>query len=237
MYDYFRGQNQGTEIVERDDGFIQANLGPRTYLSTYKDWSPSEKQATRFATGNVLDVGCGGARHALYLQGKGFNVLGVDISPLAVRVCKLRGLKNARVMSIEQLDSRLGKFDTILMMGNGFGLFHSPRGARRLLNRFLTMTNPKARIIAESLDPYMTKNPFHLQYHRLNKRRGRIPGQVRIRIRYEGYRTPWFDYLLVSKKEMRQIVSGTGWSVRRFISAKEASSSRGQAYVAIIQRE
>jgi len=131
LYDYFRKKSQGLEIVERDDGFIQANLGPRTYLSQYEDWSNHEKAAIRFASGRVLDIGCGGGRHSLYLQGKGLDVLGVDVSPLAIKVCKLRGLKNARVMSIDQVGRSLGKFDTISMLGNGFGLFGSPAKARR----------------------------------------------------------------------------------------------------------
>ncbi len=140
-------------------------------------------------------------------------------------------------MSIAQLGPRLGRFDTILMLGNGFGLFGSPVLARRLLRGFLKMTNPGAKIIAESLDPYKPKDPFHLQYHKLNEKRGRMPGQIRIRIRYKKYSTPWFDYLLVSKEEMERIVDDTGWTVRRFISTGgQRVSSRGLAYLAIIQR-
>ncbi len=237
LFDYFKNRSQGLEIVERDDGFIQANLGPRTYLSDYKDWRSDEKAAMRYVTGRVLDVGCGGGRHSLYLQTKGFRVLGVDVSPLAIRVCKLRGLKSARVMSISRLGPRLGRFDTILMLGNGFGLFGSPIRASALLRGFLKMTNPGAKIIAESIDPYKTRDPFHLQYHKLNERRRRMPGQIRIRIRYKKYSTPWFDYLLVSMKEMKQIVDGTGWTVRRFISTRsQGVSLRGLAYLAIIQR-
>ncbi len=93
LYDYFKKKSQGLEIVERDDGFIQANLGPRTYLSEYKNWRPDEKAAMRYATGKVLDIGSGGGRHSLYLQTKGFKVLAVDVSPLAIKACKLRGLK------------------------------------------------------------------------------------------------------------------------------------------------
>lgn len=237
LYDYLKGRNQGLEIVERDDGFIQANLGPRTYLSQYKDWSPHEKAAMRYATGRVLDIGCGGGRHSLYLQEKGLRVLGVDVSSLAIGVCRLRGLKNARVISITQLGPRLGKFDTILMLGNGFGLFGNPSRARTLLAKFLEITNPKAKIIAESLDPYKTRDSSHLRYHMLNKRRARMPGQVRIRIKYKKFSTPWFDYLLVSRKEMKQILSDTGWKIRQFILPKgRPISSRGQVYIAIIQR-
>lgn len=100
LYDYLKGRSPGLEVVERDDGFIQATLGPRLYLSHYKDWSAHEKAAIRHVKGNVLDIGCGGGRHSLHLQKRGFRVLGVDVSPLAIKVSKLRGLKNARVMSV-----------------------------------------------------------------------------------------------------------------------------------------
>ncbi|NQT82293.1 class I SAM-dependent methyltransferase, partial [bacterium] len=77
----------------------------------------------RLARGKVLDIGCGAGRNSLYLQQKGLDVLGIDLSPLAIMVCQLRGFKKARVMSITEVDSRLGTFDTIVMYGNNFGLF------------------------------------------------------------------------------------------------------------------
>jgi len=231
IYDYFRGKALGVEIVERDDGFINSGAGG-AYLSQYKDWPARERSAIRFARGRVLDIGCGGGRHSLFLQEKGLDVTGVDISPLAVRVCRIRGLKDARLMSIDGVGPSLGRFDTILMLGNNFGLFSNKIKARVLLRRFLKMMNPKGRIIAESLDIYKRPvDPAHRRYHIMNTRRGRMPGQVKIRIRYRSLSTPWFDYLLASKKEMKQILKGTGWRVERFFSSK------GPPYIAIIDRE
>jgi SAM-dependent methyltransferase len=232
IYDYFRGHPLGVEIVERDDGFVNSGAGG-AYLSQYKDWPAREKSAIRLAKGRVLDIGCGAGRHSLFLQEKGLEVTGIDISPLAIQVCKARGLKDARVMSIDQVGPSLGKFDTILMLGNNFGLFSNMSKARLLLRRFLKMTNLKGRIIAESLEIY--KRPVdraHRRYHLMNKRRGKMPGQVKIRIRYRSFATPWFDYLLASKKEMKQILTGTGWRVKRFFSSK-----KGPAYIAIIERD
>jgi len=77
----------------------------------------------RYAKGRILDIGCGGGRISLYFQRKGSDVLGIDVSPLAIKVCKLRGLRKARVMSITGVSPRLGKFDTILVIGNDFGLY------------------------------------------------------------------------------------------------------------------
>lgn len=123
LYDFFKGR-QVVEVVERDDGFIgPSRIYPKYYLSEYKDWSPREKRAARYVKGRILDIGCGGGRWSLYLQKKGHDVLGIDISPFAVKVCKLRGLRNVMVKSISEVDSRMGRFDTILMIGNNFGLF------------------------------------------------------------------------------------------------------------------
>src|SRR2546427_10718949 len=101
----------------------------------------------RYAQGKILDVGCGGGRISLYFQKRGFDVLGIDASPLAIKVCKLRGLQKARAMSITDVSSPLGMFDTILMIGNNFGLFGSPNRAKRFtqavrrLNEFKGVDN------------------------------------------------------------------------------------------------
>jgi len=227
--DYLKGKG-GFEIVERDDGYFDVSGGPRLYFTEYKEWAEHEKEAMKYVRGKVLDIGCGAGRHVLYLQNKGFDVLGIDISPLAIKVCKLRGLKKAKVLSITQISSKLGKFDTILMMGNNFGLFGNPKRARWLLKKFHKITKEKGRIIAETRDPYKTDNPDHISYHEWNRKRARLPGQVRIRIRYKKYVTPWFDYLFVSKEELKEILAGTGWKPVKFID------SRAGLYIAVIDK-
>jgi len=230
LSDYLRGRGRGYEIVERDDGYINISGGRDAYLAGFSRWPAHHRRAMRYARGRVLDVGCGAGRHALYLQRLGLDVLGIDASPLAVRVCRQRGLREARVMSLTQIGSALGTFNTVLMLGANFGLFANPRRARWLLRRLCAITEQDARIIAESVDPYQTDNPFHRAYHRRNRRRGRMAGQVRIRVRYERYATPWFDYVFVSRGEMRAILRGTGWAVRRFLPV------RGPFYIAVIAK-
>jgi SAM-dependent methyltransferase len=232
IYDCFHGQRT-YEIVERDDGFFGLSAGPLTYFKEYADWPEHQREAISLARGRVLDVGCGAGRVALYLQCRGLDVTGVDNSPLAIAVCKARGVKKARVISVTQLSRRLGVFDTIVMYGSNFGLFGGFRRARWLLRRFHGMTGLAGRIIVESRDPYGPgKLPrCHLEYHRFNCRRGRMGSQLRIRIRYRRYATPWFDYLLASKQEMARIVRGTGWRITRFFD------SQGSHYIAVLEKE
>jgi len=229
MWDYHHGRG-GYEIAERDDGFVGPSSGPENYFAKYADWPPQQKEGMRFVRGKVLDMGCGAGRVALHLQKKGFDVTGIDISPLAIKVCRLRGLRRAKVTSVTQLTRRLGVFDTLVMYGNNLGLLGSFRRARWLLRRFHGMTSDDARIVAESTDPYRTERRCHLAYHRRNRRRGRMGGQLRLRIRYETFATPWFDYLLASREEMQDLLAGTGWRVARFID------SSGPTYVAVIEK-
>lgn len=231
MYDYLKGIRDVSEIVERDDGFFGVSTGAQYYFAEYRDWHDREKKAMQYVRGRVLDVGCGAGRVSLYLQKKGFDVLGADVSPLAIRVCKMRGLKNAHVIPITKISPKFVKFDTIVMFGNNFGLFGNRKRAQWLLKRLYRMTTENARIIADSLDPYITHDPDHLRYHRFNKRRARMAGQLRIRVRYRKYVTPWFDYLLVSQQEMRNILDGTGWELNRVLT-----SLNSPAYITIIAK-
>ena len=220
---------ENVQIIERDDGYIDY-MDTKAYFTNYEEWAPYERDALNFVKGRVLDVGCGAGRHSLYLQEKGFNVLGIDVSPLAVEVCKLRGLKKVQVMSIEEVNFKPDSFDTIIMMGNNFGLFGSFKKAQRLLKRFHKMTSKTAFIIAATNDVYKTDNPDHLNYQKANREKGRMSGQVRIRVRYRKYANPWFDYLMVSKEEMKTILEGTRWQVKQFID------SEGPNYIAIIEK-
>lgn len=220
------------EIVEREDGYFDVGkIGPKAYFSKYKDWYGYQKKAMKFVRGRVLDIGCGAGRHSFYFQKKGFDVTGIDTSPLAIKICKLRGLKKARVMSVTEVGKfKPSSFDTIIMMGNNFGLFGNLKRAKSLLKKFHKITSTNALIIAETTDPYKTDNPFHLQYQKLNKRRGRMPGQLRIRIRFQKYIGNWFDYFIVSKKEMKEILKGTGWRVKKFIDSGDP------IYIAVIEK-
>jgi SAM-dependent methyltransferase len=137
-------------ITERNDGFIEAE-DPQIWFSKYEKWLDVERKAIECVKGrSVLDIGCGTGRHALYLQNekKGFDVLGIDTSPLAIKICKLHGLDKAKVQSIKQFTlnaiRRNYSFDTILMLGNKFGISESFKRARWLLHKFHEMTSDDA---------------------------------------------------------------------------------------------
>ena len=224
---------QSAEIIERSDRYIDTGSAPGTYFLEYRDWSPLERRAIKLAHGKILDIGCGAGRHALYLQFNGFDVTGIDNSPGAIKVCKLRGLKKALVRSITDVDQfKPDSFDTVLMLGNNFGLFGSAPRARRILRQLYRVTTPTARIIAATFNPYRTDDPHHLQYHRRNKSRGRMGGQIRMRVRFWHAIGEWFDYLFVAPEEMESIISATDWRIEKFVTAKEDAH-----YFAVIRKK
>lgn len=231
MWAFLKGGSP-VEVVERDDGFVSVAQTTAYYFADVRRWCTLERQAIGFARGRTaLDVGCGAGRVALHLQAKGFRVTAIDNSPLAVRTATARGVKDARLLPFENI-SQLSSdsLDTVVMFGNNFGLFGSHARARRLLRALHRITRREAVLLAQSLDPYQTDDPAHLAYQRRNRRRGRMSGQIRIRIRFNQWVGPWFDYLLVSASEMSAILNGTGWDVDRFLT------DDGPRYMAVIRR-
>jgi SAM-dependent methyltransferase len=222
------GNSRAKEIIERDDGFLEATA--TSYLDPFRRWPAHQRRALRFVRGRVLDVGAGAGRVALELQDRGHDVVAIDISPLAVEVCRRRGVRDARVLRFEDVDQSVGVIDTVVMFGNNFGLFGSPAKAGRMLRRLHRLTSEDARIVAESRGVYDTEDPDHLAYHERNRRRGRMAGQLRLRVRYRSAVTPWFDYLIVSPDEMRELVAGTGWQVARLIPGE------GGMFAAVIDK-
>lgn len=73
----------------------------------------------------ILDVGCGGGLDSIFLVQNGFNVIGVDISPAALKIAKRRAVK-AHV----KVDFRLGSVlqlpveDETIDFVTDRGLFH-----------------------------------------------------------------------------------------------------------------
>ena len=159
------------------------------------------------------------------LQARGRKVVAIDASPGAVEVTRRRGVRDVRLMRLEDVDASLGNFGTMLMYGNNFGLLGTRSKARRLLRRFRPLAD---RFVAGSTDVSRTGDPVHLAYERRNRRRGRMPGQRRLRVRYRNLASPWFDFLQVSPDELSDLIDGTGWSVKRLVR------NDGLYYVAVL---
>lgn len=231
IWDWARGGTD-PEIIERDDGVTDTGGGHEFYLAQFRQWPSAERQSMRYVRGRVVDVGCGAGRVSLHLQDRGFDVVGLDESPLAIRAARRRGLNKAWRMSLDELTPRIGSFDTIILFGNGFGIFGTPERLRRELTRWARATSPVARILAESTNPYCGGAPaLDRRYYHRNQQRGRLPGSVTLRTRYGDSAGPWYKWLFVSRNEMRAVLRGTGWRPVRFLG-----TSPSEPYVAVLEK-
>jgi SAM-dependent methyltransferase len=227
LLDALESQDDVHEIVERDDGFIDA--ARISYFAPMRRWLPVERRALRFVRGRVLDAGVGAGRVALELQGRGRDVVGIDVSPGAVEVARRRGVRDVRLLPLERVDASLGHFGTVAMFGNNLGLLGGAAKGHRLLRRLAEVAD---RIVAMSIDPYRTDDALHLAYHQRNRSRGRMAGQLRLRVRHRDLASPWFDYLIVSPAELEGLVVGTGWRVAWLVTSEGSA-----AYVAVLDRD
>lgn len=220
----------GCHISEQDDGTINCGDG-KEYFSSYPEWESSVQEAIGYAKGKLLDVGCGAGRHSLYLQSKGFDCLGIDVSRSAIQLCKEQGLRKAQVASIEEVETLTGLFDTLLMLGYNLGLLQSPQKATVLLQKLARATAPGGIIIGDTLDPMHPQAvAADEHYHAWNRERGRPMGSVTLRSRYRHYAGEWFDYWFMSKSELKAVIKDTPWILEHYIDEPNSP-----AYVVILK--
>jgi SAM-dependent methyltransferase len=200
------------EIIERDDGLI--NGAPAAhYLAGPPQWQPYDHRAVERARGATLDVGVGAGRIALVLQERGVPVTGLDTSAGALTVCRRRGVRDLVHGTVDEHVADGRRYDTFLLLGNNVGLLEGRERAPAFLAALAALARPGAQVIAHGTDPYGTRDPVHTGYHERNRRRGRLGGQLRLRLRYRELGTPWFDYLVCSVDEFATLVRGTPWNL------------------------
>ena len=111
-----------------------------------------EQKALLLAKGKVLDVGCGAGSHSLYLQNeKKLAVTAIDISEKAVEACKLRSVLNAKVEAILHFETD-EKFDTILLLMNGTGIFGKLENVPNYLKKLKSLLAENGQILIDSSD-------------------------------------------------------------------------------------
>jgi SAM-dependent methyltransferase len=211
--------------------FLHDRCWAQPLFRAREEWRESEQKAMGHVRGRVLDIGCGAGRVALHLEALGHEVVGIDLSPAAIETCRLRGVTDARVMSIDDVDASLGTFDTIVMLGGNLGLLGNRERGRRILTNLADTTSDDALILGTSRDRTGSTDPDIVDYFSKNLKQGRISGQGRIRIRYRKHVTPWFDFLRMTVDELRALLTGTGWRLQDTIQSDDT------LYVAVLEKD
>lgn len=105
-------------------------------------------QGSRF-----LDLGCGKGRHSVYINKKGFDVTGVDLSPENIKLAKHHQNDH---LNFHVHDMRLpiadGDFDYILNLFTSFGYFESIAENRKVLESASISLKSKGIILIDFLN-------------------------------------------------------------------------------------
>lgn len=190
--------------------YVHDTFGPKVempisiYFRNEKQLPALEKKALELCKGNVLDIGAGAGSHALVLQHRNLDVVGLEISPAACEVMKDRGLKNVVCEDIFKFDNE--KFDTLLLLMNGIGLCGDLKGFRKFLKKAETLLNENGILIFDSSD-------ISYMYEDDEFPKDKYYGEVSCRYEYQKQVTDWFNWLYLDQKTLRNIASEECWDL------------------------
>jgi len=127
------------------------------------------------AVAPVLDIGCGPGRHLAALAASGRTGLGLDLSPVAVRIARARGAE-AILRSVFADVPRAGSWQTALLLDGNIGIGGRPEA---LLSRARDLVAPGGAVLAEAGPP------------------GQPTRCERVRLETRGAMSPWFGWATV----------------------------------------
>lgn len=196
--------------------FYEDEIPVDTLFRTLDDMPPQEQEALRLCRGRVLDVGAGSGCHSLELQGRGMEVVAIDISTLSVDVMRQRGI-DARVADFfdKTFDE---KFDTILMAMNGIGIVGKIERLPEFFMRLKQILAPGGQVLLDSSDiRYVFENedgsldidPDSGYY-----------GEIDYRMQYRGIRGETFDWLYIDFETLSTYAGQYGFRCEKCIDGE-----------------
>lgn len=207
MYD-FQTNNSPEDIITETSISEEDEMSVEYLFRSYDEMPKIEQKALQLATGKTLDVGCGAGSHSLSLQNdRNLEVTSIDISEKAIETCKLRGLKNAKVENI--LDFEDEKFDTIILLMNGTGIFGKLENCNTYLSKLKSLLNTGGQILIDSSDIiYMFDEdedggkwiPSETEYY----------GELTFTISYKGEKEETFDWLYLDYNTLQNAAIANG---------------------------
>lgn len=191
------------------------------FFRTYHDMPKLEQKALRLCKGYVLDVGCGAGSHSLYLEKNGHNVKAIDISPGAVQVGISRGLTAVECIDVMNIsmdpnDDSIEKFDTILLLMNGTGIFQKVSLVTQYLMHLKTLLAMGGRLLIDSSD---LKYMYDEVTNQANEVGILVPadryyGELEFIIRYKNETTEWFPWLYLDERLFEQLAQSCGFQFK-----------------------
>lgn len=198
-----------TSISEADEMKV-------SYLfRTFDEMPKIEQMALEMCLGKILDIGCGAGSHSLYLQQKGFEVTAIDISKNAIDACKIRGLKNAKVENILEIKNQ--KFDTILLLMNGTGIFGTLSKVATYLQKLKSLLNENGQILIDSSDlVYMYDKADMEEIRKSNS----YYGEIMFSLQYKNEKEVPFSWIYLDYETLEKLSRENGLQCEKIIEGE-----------------
>ncbi|NRD24563.1 methyltransferase domain-containing protein [Winogradskyella litoriviva] len=197
LLDYQNG-NYSEDIITSTN-ISDDDVLPIPYLfRPYSEMPKLEQKALQLSKGQVLDVGCGSGSHSLWLQNKGLNVKAIDSSKGAIEVAKKRGVFSAELKPLLEETER---FDTILLLMNGTGIFQELSLVSQNLKHLKSLLKPNGQILIDSSDiSYMYEDEDGGQWLDLNQG---YPGELNYYLSYKGEKEAAMKWLYLDFETLK----------------------------------
>lgn len=144
--------NKTAEDIVTETTISEVDRMPVSYFfREFNEMPLLEKKALELASGRVLDVGAAAGAHSLYLQNeKKLAVVALDISENSTEICRLRGVKEVICKNLLELDEM--KFDTILLLMNGTGIFENYSKIDKYLQKLNSLLEKDGQVLIDGTD-------------------------------------------------------------------------------------
>ena len=100
----------------------------------------------------LLDLPCGKGRHSLYLNSKGFDVVGADLSQNSIAHAKHFENQNLRFSIHDMRDPLNGKYSGIFNLFTSFGYFEQEETNIKVLKNFKAALSDEGHLIIDFLN-------------------------------------------------------------------------------------
>jgi len=209
----FERGERGASILVVDDLGDREPLPAAWFFRRADGFPPLERGALDLCEGRVLDLGAGAGCHALALQERGHPVCAIEILPELVELLGRRGVTDARAGSVFRPPA--GRWDTVLMLMNGWGLPETLAGLQRFLSRADRLVAPGGQIIADSTDMRRLASDWRSDdgMPLALREDGRYVGEIQFQLEFEGERGDPFSQLYVDPDTLSVLASRAGWKV------------------------
>ena len=205
LMDFYSGKHDGKIIIHSPD-FDEDEIKVEWYFRDFPSMPYLEKKALEFCYGKTLDVGAGAGSHSLFLQDKGLDIYAMDISAGACNVMRSRGISAVIQGDIFQLTSN--KWDTILMMMNGIGVFGNINNLDAFLEKLPSLLNPGGQLLFDSTNLiYLFENEQGEIEIDLNRE---YYGQISFQLEYRDLYSPKFDWLYMDYDTLSSMADSKG---------------------------